>query len=66
VFRENPPDLAPGYGEGTVQETGGLETCVLALPIPTLPSFSFLMFLVRAHQDYFFHFQFIDFHNGLC
>jgi hypothetical protein len=28
VFRENPPDLAPGYGEGTVQETGGLETCV--------------------------------------
>ncbi|KAJ6959398.1 hypothetical protein NC653_037664 [Populus alba x Populus x berolinensis] len=28
VFRENPPDLAPGYREGIVQETGGLETCV--------------------------------------
>jgi len=39
---------------------------LLALQIPTLPSFSFLMFLVRAHQDFFFLFQFIDFHNGLC
>jgi len=30
---------------------------LLALQIPTLPSFSFLMFLVRAHQDFFFFFN---------
>ncbi|KAJ6866312.1 hypothetical protein NC652_037772 [Populus alba x Populus x berolinensis] len=31
---------------------------LLALQAPTLPSFSFLMFLVRAHQAIFFFFFF--------
>ncbi|KAF9663388.1 hypothetical protein SADUNF_Sadunf17G0044700 [Salix dunnii] len=50
---ENPPNLTPGYGGGTVQEFGGLETYVTG---PSDSNLAILLLSVslckeKAHED---------------
>jgi hypothetical protein len=57
VFKENPPDLAPGYGEGTVQETGGLETCVTGPSDSNLAILLISDVLGKSPSRFFFSFS---------